>query len=70
MFMIVYRKRYTGLNVEGHQNEVKSEILRWPMDPCYLEKEEWNLKQTKDDSFVEHVAKNNSWNNGSWDFPN
>ena len=36
MFMIVYRKRYTGLNVEGHQYEVKSEILRWPMDPCYL----------------------------------
>ena len=70
MFMIVCRKRYTGLNVEGHQDEVKSEILRWPMDPSYLEKEECNLRQTKDDSFVECVAKNNSWNNGSWDFPN
>ena len=67
MFMIVYRKRYAGLNVEGHQDEVKSEILHWP---CYLNKEECNLKQTKDDSFVESVAKNNSSNNGSWDFPN
>ena len=50
MFMIVYRNRYARLNVEGHQDEVKSEIL--------------------DDSFVERVAKNNSSNNGSWDFPN
>ena len=63
MFMIVYRKRYTGLNVEGHQNVVKGEILRWPIDPCYLNKEECNLNQTKDDSYVERVAKNNSWNN-------
>ena len=70
MFMIVYRNRYARLNVEGHQDEVKSEILRWPMDPCYLNKEECNLNQTKDDSFVERVAKNNSSNNGSWDFPN
>ena len=64
MFMIVYRKRYTGLNVEGHQNGVKGEILCWPIDPCYLNKEEYNLNQTKDDSFVECVAKNNSWNYG------
>ena len=70
MFMMVYRKRYAGLNIEGHQDEVKSEILRWSMGPCYLNKEECNLKQTKEDSFVERVAKNNSTNNGSWDLLN
>ena len=64
MFMILYRKRYTLLNVEGHQDGVKGEILRWPTHPCYLNKEKCNLNQTKDDRFVESVAKNNSWNNG------
>ena len=43
---------------------VNGEILRWPIDPCYLNTEECNLNQTKDDSFVERVVKNNSWNNG------
>ena len=33
------------------------------MDPCYLNKE-INLNQTKEDSFVERVVKNNGWNNG------
>ena len=51
--MIVYRKRYTRLNVEGHQNRVKGEILCWSIDPCHLNKEECNLNQTEDDSFVE-----------------
>ena len=40
MFMIVYRKRYTGLNIKGHQDRVKGEILCWPMGPCYLNTEE------------------------------
>ena len=31
---------------------------------CYLDKGECNLNQSKDDSFVERVAKNKSWNNG------
>ena len=31
---------------------------------CYLNKEECNLNQSKDVSFVKWVAKNNSWNNG------
>ena len=31
---------------------------------CYLNKGECNLNQSKDDCFVERVAKNNSWNNG------
>ena len=31
---------------------------------CYLNKGECNLNESKDDSFVERVAKNNSWNNG------
>ena len=30
----------------------------------YLNKGECNLNQSKDDSVVERVAKNNSWNNG------
>ena len=36
----------------------------WRSDCCYLNKGECNLNQSKDDSFVERVAKNNSWNNG------
>ena len=32
----------------------------WRSDYCYLNKEEYNLNQSKDDSFVERVAKNNS----------
>ena len=63
MFMIVYGKRHTGLNVEDHQERVKGEVLHWPIDPCYLNKEV-NLNQTKEDSFVECVVKNNGWNNG------
>ena len=31
---------------------------------CYLNKGEYNLNQSKDDSFVERVVKNNSCNNG------
>ena len=31
---------------------------------CYLNKGECILNQSKDDPFVERVAKNNSWNNG------
>ena len=36
----------------------------WRSGHCYLNKGECNLNQSKDDSFVEQVAKNNSWNNG------
>ena len=36
----------------------------WWSGYCYLNKGECNLNQSKDDSFVERVAKNNSWNNG------
>ena len=36
----------------------------WRSGYCYLNKGECNLNQSKDDSFVERVAKNNSWNNG------
>ena len=63
MFMIVCGKRHTGLNVEGHQERVKGEVLRWSMDPCYLNKE-FNLNQTKQDYFVERVVKNNGRNHG------
>ena len=31
--MIVYGKRYTGLNVEGHQDGVIGEIFTWQKDP-------------------------------------
>ena len=37
--------------------------LAWRSGYCYLNKGECNLNQSKDDSFVEWVAKNNSWNN-------
>ena len=30
---------------------------------CYLNKGKCNLNQSKYDSYVERVAKNNSWNN-------
>ena len=36
----------------------------WWTGFCYLNKREWNLNQSKYGSFVERVAKNNSWNNG------
>ena len=32
----------------------------WQSGYCYLSKEECNLNQAKDDSFVERVTKNNS----------
>ena len=42
--------------------------MTWRSGYCYLNKGECNLNQSKDDSFVERVAKNNkkniSWNNG------
>ena len=37
----------------------------WRSGYCCLNKGEYNLNQSKDDSFVERVAKNNSWNNGN-----
>ena len=36
----------------------------WRSGHCYLNKAECNLNQSKDDSFVERVAKSDSWNNG------
>ena len=36
----------------------------WWSGHCSLNKVECNLNQSKDDYFVERVAKNNSWNNG------
>ena len=38
--------------------------ITWRSGYCYLNKGECNLNQSKEDSFVERVAKNNSWNNG------
>ena len=40
-------------------------ISSWRSGYCYLNKGECNLNQSKDDSFVERVAKNNGWNNGN-----
>ena len=37
-------------------------IPTWRPGYCYLNKGECNLIQSKNDSFVERVAKNNSWN--------
>ena len=42
---------------------VKSNKLSLRSGYCYLHKGECNWNQSKDDSFVERVAKNNSWNN-------
>ena len=36
----------------------------WWSGSCYLNKGECDLNQSKDDSFVKQVAKNNNWNNG------
>ena len=40
-----------------------SRTTSWRSGYCYLNKGECNLNQSKHDSFVERVAKNNSWNN-------
>ena len=47
--------------------EPKVELLlcSWRSGYCYLNKGESSLNQSKDGSFVERVAKNNSWNNGN-----
>ena len=37
--------------------------LSWRSGYCYLNKGDCNLNQSKDYSFVERVARNNSWNN-------
>ena len=39
-------------------------LLSWRSGYCYLNKGEYNLNQSKYDSFVERVIKNNSWNKG------
>ena len=36
----------------------------WRSGDCYLNRGECDLSQSKDDSFVKGVAKNNNWNNG------
>ena len=43
---------------------VKVHFGTWRSGYCYLNKGEYNLNESKDDSFVERVVKNNSWNNG------
>ena len=39
-------------------------FITWRSGHCYLNKAECNSSKSKDDFFVEWVAKNNSWNNG------
>ena len=41
-------------------HDVTLVLLTWPSGYCYLNKGECNLNQSKDDSFVERVTKNNS----------
>ena len=45
-------------------DELRCSDATWRSDYCYSNKGECNLNQSKDDSFVERVAKNNSRNNG------
>ena len=40
------------------------QVTTWWSGCCYLNKRECDSNQSKVDSFVERVAKNNSWNNG------
>ena len=42
---------------------IQNATFTWRSGYCYL-KGECNLNQSKDCSFVERVARNNSWNNG------
>ena len=51
-------------------NKFESDTVRtrhqetaWQSGYCYVNKEECNLNQLKDNTFVERVAKNNSRNN-------
>ena len=39
-------------------------LTTWRSGYCDLNKGECDLNQSKDDSFVKQVAKNNNWNNG------
>ena len=39
-------------------------IGTWRSGYCYLNKREYGLNQSEDDSFVKRVAKNNNLNNG------
>ena len=41
-----------------------SRQVTWRSGYCYLNKGEFDLNPSKDDSFVKRVAENNSWNNG------
>ena len=45
-------------------SECKSQTYIWRSGYCYLNKWECNLSRSKDDSLVERVTKNDSWNNG------
>ena len=53
-----------GVNFKNLQNGAPVFPTSWLPGYCYLNKVEWNLNRSKDDSFVEWVAKNNSRNNG------
>ena len=50
--------------IGGHWANTSCSIVLGDLAHCYLNKEECNLNQSKCDSFVKRVAKNNSWNNG------
>ena len=55
----------TSCNVQSVQHTHKDRLTQtWRSGYYYLNKEECNLNQPKDDSSVERVAKNNSCNNG------
>ena len=45
---------------EYNKYAVRLKKVTWRSGYCYLNKGEYNLNQSKDDSFVEQVAKNNS----------
>ena len=45
-------------------NNKSAAISSWRSGYCYLNKGERSLNQSKDNSFVERVAKNKSLNNG------
>ena len=54
------RKKNFKIQLFCNKNSSLLYICTWRSGYCYLNKAECNLNQSKDDSFVEQVAKNNS----------
>ena len=56
--------RWSTWKTHSLHHPLRHPVITWWSGYCHLNKGECDLNQSKDDSFVKWVAKNNNWNNG------